>query len=189
MKKLTQDEVNVICDAHEIWLADKTKGARANFYKYDISGLYFSDRNLTDANMTEANMTRANMARANMTRANMTRANMTDVDMTRANMTDVDMTEANMTRANMTRANMTEANMHGCIGNSRQIKSIFISADYPITYTSTILQIGCKKFPISEWWDFNDAVIEGFEGGALALWKKHKGLIRQIIEDFPADPT
>ena len=48
-KKLTQEEVDRICNEHKKWLDDPTQGERADFYWKDISYLDLSNRSLQQA--------------------------------------------------------------------------------------------------------------------------------------------
>ncbi|MGH1470126.1 MAG: hypothetical protein ACRBCS_02975 [Cellvibrionaceae bacterium] len=75
-------------------------------------------------------------------------------------------------------------------GNRKEIKSIFVSEDYPITYTSDILQIGCGGYEIEEWWNFSDQSIIKMDGKkALKFWRKWKETLKMLIEKSPAKPT
>ena len=70
-----------------------------------------------------------------------------------------------------------------------QLKSIFID-QYQITYTSEVLQIGCERYKINDWFGFNDKKIIYMDGKrALRFWRKYKELIKMTIELSPANPT
>ena len=72
----------------------------------------------------------------------------------------------------------------------RQIKTILISDVYSINYTHKYLQIGCKKFPIEDWWNFTDEEIREMDGQkAIDFWHKYKDFIKSAIELLPAKPT
>ena len=103
----------------------------------------------------------------------------------RANLTD-----ANLTDANLTDANLADANLASCSGNRGEIKSLFVSEVYAITYTAEVLQIGCQRHAISDWWKFDDQKIIGMDGKkALKFWREWKDTIRMIIEMSPAKAT
>jgi hypothetical protein len=71
----------------------------------------------------------------------------------------------------------------------KEIKSLQIET-YTITYTSQVLQIGCKQYPFDKWWSFSDAEIYQMDGTkAVEWWHKYKELIRSIVELSPAVPT
>ena len=127
----------------------------------------------------------ANLYGANLTRANLDGANLYGANLTRANLT-----RANLDGASLDGANLTRANLWSCQGNRQEIKSIFISEVYPITYTATHLQIGCENHEILEWWEFNDSQIAEMDGSkASDFWLEHKDFIRMTLERFPARPT
>ena len=107
----------------------------------------------------------------------------------RADLTDADLTEAVLRRADLTGADLTGAVLWGCAGEHDYIKSLFICDLWPITYTSDALQIGCKRFPISKWWEFDDETIAEMDRNALEFWREYKAFIRATIERFPARPT
>ena len=131
--------------------------------------------NLIDANLGGANLRGTNLRCANLIGANLIGANLGG---------------ANLRYANLRYANLTGANLWGCRGNRNEIKSISISSTYPITYTSEVLQIGCERHNIEDWWEFDDARIITMDGKkALKFWRKYKGLIKNIIEVSPATPT
>jgi hypothetical protein len=68
--------------------------------------------------------------------------------------------------------------------------SLFISEKYPITYTSEVLQIGCERHQIKEWWSFGDERILKMDGKtAFKFWLEHKDIIKSVIEACPAKPT
>jgi uncharacterized protein YjbI with pentapeptide repeats len=110
------------------------------------------------------------------------RANLLD-----ANLLDANLRGANLRGANLRGANLRGADLLGCVGERCFIKSIFASDVYPITYTKNILQIGCERHEIEEWWSFDDRRILEMDGRkALKFWREWKDTIRAIIENSPA---
>ena len=104
-----------------------------------------------------------------------------------ANLRGADLRGANLGGADLGGADLRDANLGGCAGNRSIIKSIFISDVYPITYTINVLQIGCERHAISEWWDFSDRVILEMDGkNALKFWKESKDFIKMTIDKYPA---
>ena len=127
---------------------------------------------------------------ANLIGANLIGANLRGADLAGTNLRYSNLTGANLRYANLEGANLIGANLWQCGGNRNEIKSIFISSTYPITYTSEVLQIGCERHNIEDWWEFDDARIITMDGKkALKFWRKYKGLIKNIIEVSPATPT
>ena len=87
------------------------------------------------------------------------------------------------------RANLAGADLNGLSGLNDWIKCIQVE-DWPITYTSDVMQIGCQRHIFDAWRNFSDAEIRAMDGRkALAFWTKWKAAIFQIIEMAPAKPT
>ena len=126
---------------------------------------------------------------------NLMGANLRDANLQNSNLQGVNLQGANLWGTNLQGVNLSGAilrgaKMWGCAGNRREIKSIFISEIYPITYTSEYLQIGCELHKISEWWSFDDGRIEQMEGDeALDFWSENKEFIKMTIEKYPAAET
>ena len=111
-------------------------------------------------------------------------ADLADAYMARANLAG-----AYMAGANLAGANLAGAYMAGANGLNDWIKCIQID-DWPITYTSDFMQIGCQRHPLDAWRNFSDAEIRAMDGiRALNFWRKWKGWIFQAIEMAPAKPT
>ena len=87
------------------------------------------------------------------------------------------------------KASLIGANLTGANGVNEWVKSIQIET-YPISYTDTVMQIGCERHLISEWADFSDKKIADMDGkAALKFWRKYKTWIFQTIKLCPANPT
>jgi len=116
--------------------------------------------------------------------ANLYRANLSGADLSGA-----DLSGADLYRANLSGADLSCADLYGASGVNNYVKCIQID-QYPITYTSDALQIGCERHLISEWADFDDHRIAEMDGkDALKFWRKYKAWIFQTIELCPAKPT
>ena len=97
---------------------------------------------------------------------------------------------ADLRGADLSGADLRVADLSNCSGNRSEIKSIFISDVYPITYTYEQLQIGCERHKISQWWEFDNKKILSMNGNtALKFWDKNKELIKMIIDSNPAKAT
>ena len=123
-------------------------------------------------------------------RANLRDANLWYANLSGANLSGANLSGANLRDANLRDANLRDANLSGCAGNNKQIRSIFVSDIYQITYTSEYLQIGCERHLITDWWAFDDERILNMEGQkALSFWQDDKSFIQMTLEKFPAIPT
>lgn len=122
-------------------------------------------------------------------RANLSYADLCGADLCGANLCGADLRNANLCGADLRGADLCDASLWGCVGNSKEIKSIFISEIYQITYTSAILQIGCEQHKIDGWWKFKDEEIKEMDGDvALSFWRNNKDFIKDVIEKYPATP-
>ena len=112
------------------------------------------------------------------------------VNLKGVNLKGVNLSHANLVGANLSGVNLSGVNLWQCSGNRSEIKSLFISNEYPITYTSECLQIGCKNYPIADWWGFDNKRILSMDGNrALKFWREHKEFIKMSIDKFPAKET
>jgi hypothetical protein len=78
---MTPNELSKILADHNTWLADRTRGARANLQNANLQ-----DANLYDANLQYANLQYANLQNADLQNANLQDANLYDADLQGANL-------------------------------------------------------------------------------------------------------
>lgn len=105
----------------------------------------------------------------------------------RANLYEADLRGANLRGADLCGADLYEANLRGADlwsvrGNGSEVKSLQIDL-YDVTYTSEMLQIGCQRKPVVEWFELDS--ILGYSD-LDSEWVAFKPLIKQIIEQYPA---
>ena len=166
----------------------------ANLYRADLGGADLSGANLSVADLSGANLYGANLYRADLSVANLGGANLGGADLSGANLSvanlyRADLGGANLGGADLSVADLGGANLGGANGVNDWIKCIQID-QYPITYTSDVMQIGCERHQINEWREFDDARILKMDGkAALKFWRKYKDWIFQTIELCPAKPT
>jgi hypothetical protein len=179
MNTYTPQEIQEILTKHQLWREGKEGGERASLAGADLA----------EADLEGANLTNVSLLLADLEGADLTDANLMDADLMDADLTDADLTRANFTRADLTDAILTGVRLCRAFGNMREIKSLQLET-YQITYTAQVLQIGCKQYPIADWWEFTDEQISKMDGQkALDWWRKWKDHIRATIELSPATPT
>ena len=66
MRRLTQQEADLICKKHDRLWSSLPGGARASFAWCDLSGLSLANRNLSDADFTGACLAGANLENAKL---------------------------------------------------------------------------------------------------------------------------
>ena len=158
--------------------------ARANLRDADLRGA-----NLGGADLGDANLRDADLRDADLRGANLGDANLRDADLRGANLGGADLRDADLRGANLGGADLGDANLNGTCGLNDWIKCIQIE-DWPISYTSEVMQIGCQRHSLDAWRNFSDAEIRAMDGRrALTFWRKWKGWIFQTIEMAPAQPT
>ena len=86
---------------------------------------------------------------------------------------------ANLEGACLERANLEGAYLEKTNGNNGEIKTIQ-TGFWVITYTESVIQIGCKNYTIKEWFDFPDVSIKKMNDEALEFWKKWKPILELI---------
>ena len=165
---MTQDELDIIAIEHTAWLKDKTKGTYASFTSQDFTGLNFDKMDFTGANFVRCLFLRCDMKETNFSSATLLNSNFTD--------------------ASLTNAIFTKANLEGVIGNTREIKSLQI-VRFPITYTSSIVQIGCKQCSIEHIDDEFNKIIEALGGKHSSTWDKYKQYLETLLQISPATRT
>jgi uncharacterized protein YjbI with pentapeptide repeats len=169
--------LELILENHQKWLNDEKGGELADLEGADLYGA-----NLRGADLSNAILSNAILSNANLYGANLRGANLRGADLNNAILNN-----ANLNRANLSGANLEGANLYGCSGDRSYVKSIFVTDVYPITYTDSVLQIGCERHPIEDWWEFDDDRIISMDGKtALKFWREWKDLLRMIIEKSPA---
>lgn len=160
--KITQKELNIILDEHELWLgSDLKQRKRADFTDKDLSGLDFSGRYLYMVKFVNANCEYANF-------------------------TDADCEDVDFTNANCKGANFKGAELWETIGNNKQIKSLSMGF-YSVVYTKDSLQVGCQRHSFKEWLSFTDFEIDKMSPCALRWWMKFKEPLFKTIEQDPAE--
>lgn len=182
--------INQIIEQHALWLATNEKeGSCADLTRADLTGANLGCANLTRADLTRAYLTRAYLEGANLACANLTDANLTGANLAGANLAGANLAGANLAGAYLTGANLTGADLEGAIGNLAHLKSIFCE-DYPVAYTAEVMQVGCQRHKIDDWWSFNDDRIIAMDGKkALEWWRIWKPILQQIIAESPATAT
>jgi len=193
MNKYTPEDLKEILELHKKWIENKEGGVYANLIGANLIGADLIGANLIcadlgGANLRDANLGGANLIGANLRDANLGGANLGGANLIGANLRDANLGGANLGGANLIGANFRGANLFNTLGEKKYVKSFQIET-YSVVYTSSILQIGCKKYTFQEWKDFDDETIKKMDSNASDFWIKWKETIFKIIEMSPALPT
>ena len=126
--------------------------------------------------------------RANLSNNDLYGANLYGTNLCNANLKDANLKGSDLSHANLKGANLSGAKLLRTIGDMQSVKSFQVEK-YMITYTDTILNIGCKSYTIDEWNNFTNKEISDMDNGAVEWWTKWKPIIMQIIKMSPAEST
>jgi uncharacterized protein YjbI with pentapeptide repeats len=181
MKTYTKEGLKNILDLHQKWLNMGKSGVRA-----DLSEANLSEANLSEADLSGADLYRANLYGANLYGTNLSWANLSGADLYRADLSRANLYRADLSGANLSGVNLYGANLWNTIGNGKEIKTIQTNR-YIVTYTKDRIQIGCKNYSHSEWFNFSDEEIDVMDRDALEWWNLNKGFIKMAIETNPAE--
>ena len=118
MKKISEEELNIILENHKLWLeTNEMDGKRADLSNANLSGVNLMNYNLRFADLSGANLSDANLECINLNHADLSDAILTNVnlelsDLVYADLSGADLTGANLTKANLTKANLFNANLN-----------------------------------------------------------------------------
>ena len=165
--------------------------AKTDLRDADLRGAYLRDADLRDANLRDANLHDANLHDADLRDANLhdaylygadlRGANLRGADLRGADLRGADLRGADLRGANLRGADLRDANLRDAVGNKKELRTIQVDT-YSISFTDSIMQIGCKRFSHKEWENFTDAEISNMDSGALEWWKKWKNFVFKAIE-------
>jgi len=122
---------------------------------------------------------RANLRYADLSYADLSYADLSYADLSYADLSYANLRSANLRYADLSYANLRSANLSYAVGNSNQIKTLQTET-YVVTYTNTVMAIGCKQYSIKEWKNFKDREIKKMDSKALEFWKKWKPILGKI---------
>ena len=114
------------------------------------------------------------------------RADLRDTDLSGANLRSADLSSADLNSAYLNSANLSSANLRNAYlwdvtGNKKEIFT-FQTNKYTVVIYQDRIQIGCKNFSQSEWFNFSDDEISEMDSGALHWWCTHKQHVKTWCE-------
>ena len=166
LEEVTKEELTKILAAHEIWLADNSKGRRADLSYINLSSANLSYADLRFANLSCADLRSANLRSANLRSANLRSADLRSADLSFANLRSADLSCADLSFADLRSANLSCADLRSADLSCADLRSADLSfanlhaanllsfqfnkhvAYFTIDGT---LSIGCERLPITEW--------------------------------------
>lgn len=125
-KPISDQKLADVIALHQLWIKDKSTGARADLSNKNLAGKNLSGVNLSGANLAGAILNRANLTGACFIDANLYKAtmissicidsnfdsaNLSEADLTGAILISADMHNAYLVAANLTKANLSRASL------------------------------------------------------------------------------
>ena len=137
----------------------------ADLYGADLYGADLGGANLRGADLFGANLRGANLDGANLRGANLRGANLFGADLDGANLRGADLRGADLDGEKLTKTPLQLNNLKWFV---------LISDKY--------LRIGCQRFTIEEWKNFDDETIVKMDFAALKFWRKWKASIIALCD-------
>jgi len=125
----------------------------------------------------------ANLSEADLRWADLRWANLRWADLSGADLREADLREADLRWANLREADLRWANLWDVVGDSVRIITMTLPEYTVNLLDGEWLQIGCKKFTVKEWFEFDDNSIASMDRDALVWWKKWRPLIEKLVEE------
>ena len=119
--------------------------------------------------------------RANLSGADLWDANLSGADLCGADLCGADLRGADLRGADLSSVDLSGANLWDTTGNKKEIFT-FQTNRYTVVIYQDRLQIGCKNFSQSEWFNFSDDEITEMDSEALHWWCTHKQHVKTWCE-------
>ena len=169
-------DLKQILELHKKWLNDEDGGKRADLRDADLRDAYLRDADLRDADLRGAYLWDADLSGANLICANLSGAYLRGADLSGA-----ELWGANLSGADLRGADLRGADLWDVIGNKKEIFT-FQTNKYTVVICQDRIQIGCKNFSQSEWFNFSDDEITKMDSEALDWWCTHKQHVKTWCE-------
>lgn len=212
MKKITQSEFDKILKDHKKWLSGDSRGVRAclsncdfrncDFHNCDLRNCDFHNcdfrnRDFRNCDFRNCDFRGNDLSGCDFRNCDLHNCDLRDNELSGSDFRNYDLRNCDLRgsglrnydlrNCDLTGSDLRGSDLRNCVGNRKEVKSLFVSEEYPITYTSTHICIGCENHEIAEWWGFDDERIAKMDGvKALEFWKKWKSVIKNVIEISPA---
>ena len=174
-------DLKQILELHKKWLDNEDGGKRVDLRGADLSGANLSGADLRSADLGGAGLSGAYLRDANLSSANLRGTDLRDADLRDAGLSGANLRSANLSSANLRSADLRDADLWNTIGNQVEVLT-FQTNKYTVVICQDRLQIGCKNFSQSEWFNFSDDEITKMDSGALDWWCTHKQHVKTWCE-------
>ena len=109
------------------------------------------------------------------------RADLRGADLRGADLSGANLSGADLRGAYLSGADLSGADLWDVTGNKKEIFT-FQTNKYTVVIYQDRIQIGCKNFSQSEWFNFSDDEISEMDSGALHWWCTHKHHVKTWCE-------
>ena len=124
---------------------------------------------------------RADLRGADLRSANLSSADLWGANLSSANLRSANLRSADLSGANLSGADLCGADLWDVTGNKKEIFT-FQTNKYTVVIYQDRIQIGCKNFSQSEWFNFSDDEITKMDSEALDWWCTHKQHVKTWCE-------
>ena len=184
-------DLKQILELHKKWLHNGNDGKRADLRGADLRGAYLCGADLRGADLCDADLRDADLSGAYLSGAYLSCADLSGADLSGADLSGADLREAYLRSANLSGADLRGANLScanlscadlwNTIGNKKEIFT-FQTNKYTVVIYQDRIQIGCKNFSQSEWFNFSDDEITKMDSEALDWWCTNKQHVKTWCE-------
>ena len=179
-------DLKQILELHKKWLNNEDGGKRADLSGADLSGADLRSADLGGADLSGAYLSGANLSGANLRGADLSDAylrgvNLRAANLRSANLRGADLSGSDLSGADLSDANLRRANLWNVTGNKKEVLA-FQTNKYTVVIYQDRIQIGCKNFSQSEWFNFSDDEITEMDSEALNWWYTHKQHVKTWCE-------
>ena len=119
--------------------------------------------------------------RADLRHADLCHADLHRADLRGAYLHRADLRGADLRGADLRGADLRDADLWDVTGNKKEIFT-FQTNKYTVVIYQDRIQIGCKNFSQSEWFNFSDDEITEMDSEALDWWCTHKQHVKTWCE-------
>jgi uncharacterized protein YjbI with pentapeptide repeats len=146
-----------------------------NSFKITLQAAVKSGADLYGADLRGANLRDADLRGANLDGADLRGANLDGADLRGANLRGADLDGADLRGANLRGANLYGEKLTKTPLQLNNLKWFVLISD-------KYLRIGCQRFTIEEWKNFDDETIVKMDFAALKFWRKWKAPIIALCD-------
>ena len=179
-------DLKQILELHKKWLNNEDGGKRADLSDADLSGANLRSADLGGADLggaylRDAYLSGANLRGADLSGAYLRGVNLRAANLSGANLRGADLSGTDLSGADLRGADLSDASLWNVTGNKKEIFT-FQTNKYTVVIYQDRIQIGCKNFSQSEWFNFSDDEITEMDSEALDWWCTHKQHVKTWCE-------